>query len=506
MKKTQTQKDYEKLFALSKHARVLQGIHSLLDWDSETYMPEGAASIRAEQLKTLSGVIHREKTGKKWTHALKKLIDIESGQWIPLDLQEEQKAALREWRKDYLQDTTLPSKFVETFAKTTSEAIVIWRRARADNDFASFAPYLEKIVTLCRQKADFLKYKHHPYDALLDQYEPDINTQEVSLLFTSLKQEIIPLIKKAQENWVDDSFLEGSFDTQKQLAFSHRILSAMGYDLHYGRLDLSTHPFSSASHPTDSRITTRFHPTNLMSNIMTTLHEAGHALYEMGLPIKHYGSPLGDARSYGVHESQSRFWETRIGLSQPFWQHFFPLLQETFKDALQNVSFTQFYCAINKVEPSFIRVEADELTYPLHIILRFELEKELINGSLRVSDIPEAWNTKMKDYLGIVPQKTSEGCLQDIHWAMGGFGYFPSYTLGNLYAASLFDAFAKEHQEWEQKVASGQLDFIRAWLHDKIYIHGRRYPTKELLKKATGQDFSSVPYITYLKSKFFTIH
>lgn len=500
--KSLSQKNYEKLFSLAKSIRTLQGITSILDWDAETYMPQGGSSIRADQLQTLSGLIHREKTGRKFTRALDKLIDLKTGQFKASDLTEEQQAALREWRRDYLQDTALPSKFVETFSKTTSEAVFIWRKARSENNFALFAPHLEKIVDLCRKKADFLTFKNHPYDALLDLYEPDITTQEISNLFSSIRTELIPLIQKQALSSVDDSFLHGSFDHQKQLEFSHMILKAMGYDINHGRLDLTTHPFSSSCHPTDSRITTRIHPTYLMSNIMTTFHEAGHALYDMGLPIEHYGSPLGEARSHGIHESQSRFWETRIGLSKPFWIYFFPHLQDVFKGTLDHISFDQFYRTLNTVSPSFIRVEADELTYPLHIILRFELEKDLINGSLQVRDIPEAWNAKMKNYLGLVPDKPSDGCLQDIHWAMGGIGYFPSYTLGNIYAASLFEAFARENKDWEQKVASGNLLFIRSWFHDKIYVHGRRYSTKELLKVATGEDISSNPYIKYLKNKY----
>lgn len=500
------EKDYQKLCELSKHARVLQGVTSLLDWDQETYMPAGGAPIRAEQLKTMAGLIHREKTGRKFSNALSKLVDIPSGKLITKDLTPPQTAAVREWRRDYLHDTALPATFVEEFAKVTSQAIVAWRSAKKENAFQQFAPFLDRIVGLCRKKADLLGYQDHPYDALLDQYEPDVKTAEIKALFAKLRDHLTPLIKKMAPQPIDDQFLFGNWDKTKQMDFSQKLLDAMGYDREKGRLDFSTHPFSSSSHPTDSRITTRIHATSLMSNIFAVLHEGGHALYEMGLSPDLYGTPLGDSRSLGVHESQSRWWETRIGMSKPFWQYFFPLLKETFKGQLDKITLDMFYRAINKVEPSFIRIEADEVTYPLHVILRFELEKGLIEGSLNVREIPEAWNAKMHEFLGITPTTNAEGCLQDIHWSMGAFGYFPTYTLGNLYAAQLFEAFAKDYPNWEKMVAAGELGFIKLWLHEKIYQHGRRYPTQELLKLATGSSFSADSYLHYLKQKYSAIY
>jgi carboxypeptidase Taq len=395
---------------------------------------------------------------------------------------------------------------VEEFAKITSQAIIAWRNAKNENAYQQFAPFLDRIVSLCRKKADLLGYKEHPYDALLDQFEPDLKTKEVDHLFSKLRMTLTPMIKKMSHQPIDDQFLQGSWDQKKQMAFSQKLLDAMGYDSNKGRVDFSSHPFSSSSHPTDSRITTRIHPTSLISNLFVILHEGGHALYEMGLPQAEFGSPLGDARSLGVHESQSRWWETRIGLSRPFWQYFFPLLKETFKGQLDHINLDTFYRAINKVEPTFIRVEADEVTYPLHVVLRFEMEKALIEGSLNVRDIPDAWNAKMEEFLGIVPSTNREGCLQDIHWSMGAFGYFPTYTLGNLYAAHLFEAFVRDHSDWEKLVAAGELGFIKRWLHEKVYQHGRRYTTQELLKQATGHDFSAEPYLHYLKKKYASIY
>lgn len=447
-----TLKDFQKVHDLSKHARILQGIVAILDWDQETYMPPGGSTIRAEQFKTMAGIIHREKTNRKFHNALSKLVDIPTGAIKAKDLSPIQLAAVKEWRRDYLHDTALPSKFVEEFAKTTSQAVIAWRSAKSQNAFQQFSPFLDKIVALNRKKADLLGYQEHPYDALLDIYEPDIKTKDVSELFSKLRQHLTPWIKKMAHQPVDDQFLYGEWDHAKQIAFSQKLLNALGYDQDKGRLDFSAHPFSSASHPTDSRITTRLHPKALMSNISAVMHEAGHALYEMGLPQDQYGSPLGEARSLGIHESQSRWWETRIGLSKPFWQYFFPLLKETFRGQLDHITLETFYRAINKVEPSFIRIEADEVTYPIHVILRFELEKALIEGSLSIRELPEAWNAKMEEYLGIIPSTNAEGCLQDIHWSMGAFGYFPTYTLGNLYAAHLFEAFEKEHPGWKSRL------------------------------------------------------
>lgn len=499
----QQHKDYERLHHLSREARVLQGISSLLDWDQETYMPPDAAGIRADQLKALAGIIHKKRTGPPFAKALNALIDIKSGKITASRLNIQQKAALKEWRRDYIQHKALPNKFVEDFAGLTSQSIQVWHHAKQHNAFQQFAPFLDKIVVMNRKKAELLGYQEHPYDALLDEYEPNVTTKEVGTLFKHLRQSITALLKKIMAaKPADDSFLHGNFSQSQQIDFGKVLLKALNYDMDKGRLDLSGHPFSSSCHPTDSRITTRIHATDVMGSIMAVLHEAGHALYEMGLPVEHYGSPLGEALSMGMHESQSRWWETRIGLSKPFWQHFFPQLKKHFKGKLDDVSLDAFYKAINKVTPSLIRIEADEVTYSLHVILRFELERALIEGSLSVREIPDAWNAKMQELLGLTPQTNSEGCLQDIHWSMGAFGYFPAYTIGNLYTAHLFQGFEKEHPEWQERVSRGELVFINSWLAKSVYQHGRRYSSKELLLNATGKPFSAEAYVKYLEGKY----
>lgn len=499
-------KSYQKLFELSKQTRLLTGIVSLLDWDQETYMPLGASEIRSQQLEAMAGIIHRQKTSPIFRETLSQLINLETGEIQSKQLSATEKSALNEWRRDYIHDTALPSTFVEEFAKVSSQAVTAWRTAKKENAFLQFAPYLDRIVALNRKKADLLGYQDHPYDALLDEYEPGIKTSHVTTLFTQLRERLTPWVKKMGEKKIDCSFLKGNWDLTKQMALGHQLLEIIGYDFKHGRLDLSSHPFSSASHPTDSRVTSRIHSNSLIDNIFVVLHEGGHSLYEMGLPQDQYGSPLGDARSLGIHESQSKWWETRIGMSKPFWNYFYPILQSNFKESFSNIAFSDFYRAIHQVEPSFIRVEADEVTYSLHVILRFEIEKSLIEGSLSVRDIPEAWNEKMQKYLGITPRTNTEGCLQDIHWAMGAFGYFPTYVLGNLYAAHLFEAFAKDHNDWQKQVASGQFNFIKLWLHDKIYQHGKRYQTQELLQLTNPQPFSADAFTNYLKQKYEDIY
>lgn len=494
---------YQHLRELSKNIETLNSIQSILGWDQETYMPPGAEDFRSEQLKTLAGIIHREQTSPHFKAALEKLISLETGEVLDPKLGERERAALREWRRAYLIENALPHEFVEQFAQLCSQSMVKWREAKEKNDFSLFAPWLKKIIAAVKKKADYLGYQEHPYDALLDLYEPGAKTAEIKKLFGNLKNEIKELLQTiGKEKQEEGTFLHGSFDAEKQMVFGKELLREMGFDFQKGRLDLSAHPFSASAHPTDNRITSRIHPTSLMSHIMATLHEGGHALYEAGLPEEDFGTPLGKAISLGIHESQSRWWETRIGLSLPFWKHYYPKLQKTFNGELTAVPFDRFYRALNKVSPSYIRIEADEVTYPLHVILRFELEVELIEGKLEVEDLPKRWNKKMEELLGVSPKKDSEGCLQDIHWSMGSFGYFPTYTLGNIYAAQLFETFEKEFPLWQKEVEEGKLLFIRKWLKENVHRHGMQYQGKELIKRITGKEISSVPYLNYLKGKY----
>ena len=487
------------LHELSKDIALLRGVSSHLDWDQETYMPPGADGNRAQQLKLIAGLLHEKQTSMQFEKELCQHIDLKTAA-VKEGFEPHEIAALKEWREDYLRHKALPRAFIEELSELQSKSVSTWHMAKKENAFTKFAPFLEKLIKMNQQKADYLGYEKHPYDALLHEYEPGIDSSYLSELFTNLKKNLKEIIDSSAP-FINEQTEEENFCLDKQVQFSKLLLNYMGYDFKYGRLDISAHPFSSATHPTDSRITTRLDPKSIISNISAVLHEGGHALYEMGLPAKFFGSPLCEARSYGVHESQSRWWETLIGLSLPFWQFFYPKLQSLFYEQLKDVTLSQFYQKINRVQPSLIRVEADEVTYPLHIIIRFEIEKGLIDGSIKIRDLPEIWNEKMKSNLNITPKDNAEGCMQDIHWAMGAFGYFPSYALGNIYAAHIFQGFSQDHSNWQELVGSGNLSFIKNWLQENIYQHGRRYSTLELLKKAGKQSLSIDPYITHLKNK-----
>ncbi len=493
-------KDFKILLELSKKIQLLTSISRLLEWDQETYMPPEGATVRAEQVELMAELIHQRKTHPNFGEALARLEKAEH------ELSDNERAALREWKRDYKLALALPPPFVKKFAKVTSESISIWATARKNNDFAHFAPTLKNIISLCKERASFIGFDANPYDALLDTFEPGLTISKVSPLFKELKEGLLPLLKKIQSApQIKDDFLYGDFSHDEQLDFGNELLKAMGHDSAKGRLDLSTHPFSMAIHPSDSRITTRITAGSFFDCIGAVLHEAGHSLYEMGLLPEYYGSPICEPASYGIHESQSRFWETRIGQSKPFWSHFLPKLQKRFPQ-LEGVALNDFYRAINRVIPSCTRVEADEVTYSLHVILRYEMERDLISGSLPVDQIPARWNETMQELLGITPPSDAEGCLQDIHWSFGAFGYFPSYTLGNLYASQFFEAFEEAYPDWESRVQKGELTFIREWLNQMIHQHGRVFSAEELVEKVTGKPASAAPYLSYLHRKYNAIY
>lgn len=498
---------YRELQELSTELHHFHSILSLLHWDQETYMPAGGITARSQQISHLSALIHEKKTGRKFKDSLEKLVSLSTGKIKAKGLSKAQQAAVREWRKDYLRADKLPASFIKTFSQVTSEASQIWSAAKKESNFKIFAPFLEKILSLSREKAEILGFEDHPYDALLETYEPCMTTRRVEGIFSGLQKELTSLLKKITERrQIDNRFLHKAVDGQKQEEIGKLILSHLPMDMAYTRLDLSAHPFSMALHPHDSRITTRILPKAFMSNIFSVLHEAGHSLYEMGLPVDTWGTPLSEAASLSIHESQSRWWETLVGRSLPFWKFMYPILHKALPTLLKGVSLEKFYRSINQVTPSFIRVEADEVTYCLHVIVRFEIEKALVSGKLPVSDLPDAWNGKMKEYLGIVPKNDAQGCLQDIHWSLGDFGYFPTYALGNLFSAHFFTAFAKQHPDWEEKVAQGELAFMRDWLKKNIHCHGRMYNSDELAKKVTGKPLSETAYCTYLKKKYSAIY
>ena len=507
MPKKSKKGSYEQLRALSKDSALMISTQALLDWDQETYMPSGAIDFRSQQSALLSGQIHKLKVSSKFTRLLSQLIDFASGDFLDPTLTESQQTAVKEWRRVYLQDVKLPTAFVKTFATTCSQAVHSWAEAKKNNNFSLFAPHLQKIVTLCQKKAALLGYHDHPYDALLDLHEAGMTVKELTPLFERLKIALTSLLKTlAVKTQPSTSFLHLEYAPDKQMQFGHLLLTAMGFEKTTSRLDLSSHPFCSGLSVFDTRMTTRIHPDLLTSNIFSVLHEGGHGLYNKGLPAHEFGTPLCENSSLGIDESQSRWWETLIGRSPAFWAHFFPKLQKIFPEQLSSISLDNFTKAINTVKPSLIRVEADEVTYCLHIILRFEIEKALMEGSLKVKDLPAAWNQKMKDYLGIVPPTEAEGCLQDIHWSMGSIGYFPTYALGNIYAAQFFSSFGNTYPNWQETLSQGDLSFIHKWLYDNIHKHGRLYSPSQLLLRITNQPLNEKPYIAYLEKKYHDLY
>lgn len=493
--------DYEALAAASKRVSIYQSILSLLHWDQETYMPPGGIAPRSEQVAQMSELIHNEKTSKRFRTLLEKLIHIRTGRIKGKHLTVLQKAAVREWQRDFLRQDKLPTSFVKEFSQVTAEAGPVWAIARRDNNFQLFAPFLEKIVRMNREKANFFGFEEHPYDALLESYEPCMNSNRVGKIFESLKKELVSLIQKIGAV-KEAPFFSKEVAKETQMELGHWLSSKLPMEPAFTRLDLSSHPFSTGLHPKDSRITTRIHPNHFMSNLFSVLHEAGHSMYEMGLPTEHWGTPLAEASSLTVHESQSRWWETLIGRSLPFWKYCYPELQKKMPKVLGKISLDQFYLGIHRVAPSFIRVEADEVTYCLHIILRFEIERDLIEGKLQVADLPEAWNHRFHQMFGITPPSNTLGCLQDIHWSLGDFGYFPTYALGNLLAAQLFGQFVKDHPDWKTAVSQGKFKFIRDWLKEHVYKWGKVYNSDEFAKRVTGAPLSEKAYCRYLKDKY----
>ncbi len=468
-------------------------------------MPLQGLELKTDQNKLLQELIHKQMTSKKYVKHLSQFIDIETGTLLAKELKPAQAAAVRELRRDYLHTSKLNTTFLKKFTETTTLALDAWKQARKTNSFKLFLPHLEKIIALSRKKADLLGRKEHPYDALLDIYEPDTTVALLNPLFSSLKGKIVPLLQKiqAKQNPAIEKLFEGkTFPILEQKKLCTDVLIKMGLspDEHY--LGESAHPFCFSLYPRDIRLTTHFHEKNFLHAFLAAMHEGGHGLYEAGFTKEAYGTPLGEAASYAVHESQSRIWETCIGHSKSFWHYYYPKLKELFPQAMNGVSFDDLYAYVNFVKPSLIRIFSDEVTYNLHIILRYELEKGFMDGSLSPKHLPELWNTQMHSLLGITPKKDSEGCLQDIHWSLGYIGYFPSYTLGNLYAGTLFRSLLQAHPTSDRKIEAGDFTFIKTFLHTHVHQYGRQFPPKALIEKATGTPFSTDPYISYLTAKY----
>lgn len=470
----------------------------VLEWDQQTYMPPGGAEARAEQKATLEKLAHERFTQDEVGTLLARLeAEVGTGDSFEARL-------VRVTKREYDSSVKIPSDLVAAISKATSTGFEAWVKAKEKDDFSLFEPHLEHIVDLLRQKADALGYKEKRYDALLDLYEPDMTTAQVSALFAKVKERLVPLVHQIRERLgaVDDAVLKQTFEPEAQWQFGLEVLRTLGFDMERGRLDSSAHPFTIGFAPEDVRITTNVKPQDVTSALFSTIHEVGHGMYDQGIPAKFRRTLLDGGASLGVHESQSRLWENVVGRSREFWQYFLPRFKAHFPSQLSGVDMDAVYRAVNRVEPSFIRTEADEVTYNLHIFIRFELEQEMFDGDLNVADLPDAWNVKMEQYLGITPTSAAVGILQDVHWSSGLIGYFPTYTLGNILSVQLYNRCLSEHPNLPQRFAEGNFENLKRWMNEHIHAYGAMYTPQELVRKATGTDLDPSPYLDYIEGKY----
>jgi carboxypeptidase Taq len=491
---------YTDLIKRVKDAQILSSCASLLGWDERTYMPRRGSAHRAEQMALLARLTHEMMTAPMIGYLLQ---EVETSPLLKHS-QSEVAANVREIHRSYDRAVKIPRELVEEIARVTTRGQQVWQEARRDNDFAAFRPWLEKIVDLKRQEAEAVGYREHPYDALLDEFEPGATTAEITALFAELSKQLVPLIDAiaASGRPSKRAILERDFPVDRQEIFGKAAAVAVGFDFDAGRLDVTTHPFCSTPGPGDCRITTRYNPHHFNESFFGILHEAGHGIYEQGLDPDYFGTPMGSAVSLGIHESQSRLWENFVGRSRPFWEHFFPRAQQVFDEALADVALDDFLFAVNDVRRSLIRVEADEATYNLHIVLRFELEQALVKGDLKPADVPGAWDKKFQKMLGLTPPDDARGCLQDIHWSFGGIGYFPTYTLGNLYAAQFMEQAREDLPGLDDDFRQGTFGRMKGWLNEKIHRQGQRYRAGNLCQRVTGKPLSVEPLMRYLRGKY----
>ena len=486
---------YDALLDRARRWNTVGSAAGVLGWDQQVMMPEGGTPARSKQLSTLSSIRHDMLTDDETADLLATLEDA--------DLTDEQAAAVREIRREHRRAAAVPAELVEEISETGSEALQAWEQAKADDDFETFAPYLRKHVELKREYAEHIDPDRDPYEVLFEEYEPCLSIERAEAILTELREALVPMIDAIRESDRElavDAF-DGTYPTDTQEALARDALEHLGYDFDRGRLDVSSHPFTSGNQ-FDCRVTTRFDESDPLGAIGSTIHEFGHAQYNLGLPKEHWATPLGEARDLSVHESQSRLWENHVGRSRAFWEQFLPMMAERFPDAA-DATVEEAYEAANQVyEDNLIRVEADELTYHLHIVVRFEIERDLVRGDLAVEDVPEVWNDKYEQYLGIRPETDAEGCLQDIHWSHGNFGYFPTYSLGSVMAAQLYDAADAAIDDLEGSIADGDFDPLRDWLAANVHAHGSRYETNELVERATGEAFSADAFLAYVDEKY----
>jgi carboxypeptidase Taq len=476
---------YEEIIRLSREETLLASCLDLLEWDEEVSMPRNGVEHRAEQRALLAGLVHDRGTDPRHEELL---VTVEGSSLLG-DPESAAAVNVREIRREFDKERRMPRRLVEEWARVTTVAQQRWAEARRNDDFASFAPWLERIFKLARDRADAVGYESVPYDALLDDYEPGMTTAQLTAVLTDLRTRLVPLVSSLREApaAAQPGLLDRDFPIEWQKRFAESAAAALGFDLQGGRLDEGQHPFCSMIGPGDVRVALRYDPRDFTQGFYALLHELGHAFYDQGLDTRHFGTPMGDAASLGVHESQSRLWENHVGRSEGFWRHFYPKLCDAFPDALHDVSLDAFRRAVNHVAPGPIRIHADEVTYDLHIAIRFELELALLSGDLRAAELPGAWNELYVRHLGVRPKNDREGCLQDIHWSEGLIGYFPTYSLGNVIAAQLFAAAERAVGPLEESFARGVFAPLREWLTEHVHRHGMRWPVATLVERATGE-------------------
>lgn len=494
---------FDKLKNLLGEIYDLNAAQAVLGWDQQTYMPSGGAEERGSALATLARMSHLKTTSEELQRCLEECRKQAVG--MPTDSDEARLVTVTQ--REVNRKLRIPTDWVGTFAEATAIGQEVWELAKTTSDFALFQPHLEKIIELRREYAAFFKPYDHIYDPLLDEFEPGLKTADVEQVFSVLREKQVTLIRELTNRpQVDSSFLYKFYPEDLQWSFGVDVISDFGFDWERGRQDKSAHPFTTSFGMGDVRITTRLIPNHLGSALFSTMHEAGHAMYEQGFSPALKRTPLATGASMAVHESQSRMWENLIGRSKTFWKYYYPKLQNLFPGHLGNISLETFYRGINRVEPTLIRTESDEATYNLHIMLRLELEIALLDRKVDVKDLPDVWRSKMKEYLGVVPEDDAHGVLQDIHWAGGLVGYFPTYALGNVISAQIWTKILKDIPALDTMISRGEFAPLLGWLHDNIHVHGAKFETQELVKKITGSPIDPQPYLNYLTTKFKEIY
>jgi len=496
---------YNELIEKAKKTALLKSCSSVLGWDEQTYLPAGGAEHRGNQMAMIDGLAHQHATDARIGELLSELEAADLGEETSLTA-----VNVRDLRRNYDQATKLPQRLVEEISRVTTMSQQAWIEARKAKDFGKFLPWLQQVVDLKREEAQALGVPEDgiPYDALLDQYEPGATSKDINAVFGPLRDALVELVAAIADSSVEPNIdiITRRYPISAQRDFGTDAAQQIGFDFQNGRLDVAAHPFCSGFGPGDCRLTTRYDENHFNGAFFGTLHEAGHGIYEQGLDVAHFGTPMGHSTSLGIHESQSRMWENFVGRSRSFWIHFFDPAKAAFPEALSDVDVDTFYTAINDVRPSFIRVEADEVTYNLHIMLRFELEQPLMAGDLQPADLPSVWNETFTRFFGITPSDDSEGCMQDIHWSAGLIGYFPTYALGNMYASQFFNAATEELGDLNEMFARGEFPPLKEWLNKNIHQHGQRFRANRLVQEVTGQALSPLPLIEHLKAKFGAIY